>query len=599
MTITGGTALGKDEIDRMVKEAEEFAAEDHKRREAPRPATRPISSPTRSTSRWASTATRSRGRSGRADHSNEALKEALKDRGGRRGDAERGQRGRDGGLPAASARPCTSSPGAEAAAGAPGPSRTAIPGDASSATTRSSRARSSTREARRSGRMTDDARRAGEQGHRQAPVRAADRGGGVRPMQAGRLHRRRAVVGRSRRQTGHPTTARTRPGRVREHLQRLQAEFDNYRKRVLQEQTYAVEMAAEPVMRRLLEVLDDFELALMHASENAGLRTDSCKGVELVYAKLLDALQAEGLERIAGRGQAVRPRAARGADADRRGRRASRTWPTSSARVHAARPGHPSRRRARRAGRECAMAATRSSGGSGSTRTTTRSSACPRTRARPRSRRPTASSRSSTIPTRTPGNKDAEERFKEISARLRRAGRRGEAHELRPGARDGRVGYGLRRVPGRSGGPGGGSAVPGGVRFEDRGGRPRRPARRHVRRRRGRGRQRQQRRSAAPISRPTSKLSFEDAMAGTTVPVTLTGPAPCHDLPRLAARAPGTQPVTCPHVRRRPARSRVNQGFFSMAQTVPACAAARAGSSRPRARPAPAPACSDAPGRSR
>ena len=34
MTITGGTALGKDEIDRMVKEAETFAAEDHKRREA-------------------------------------------------------------------------------------------------------------------------------------------------------------------------------------------------------------------------------------------------------------------------------------------------------------------------------------------------------------------------------------------------------------------------------------------------------------------------------------------------------------------------------------------------------------------------------------
>ncbi len=33
MTITGGTALGKDEIDRMMKEAEQFAAEDHKRRE--------------------------------------------------------------------------------------------------------------------------------------------------------------------------------------------------------------------------------------------------------------------------------------------------------------------------------------------------------------------------------------------------------------------------------------------------------------------------------------------------------------------------------------------------------------------------------------
>ncbi len=89
---------------------------------------------------------------------------------------------------------------------------------------------------------------------------------------------------------------------LREHLQRLQAEFDNYRKRVLREQTAAVEMASEPVMRRLLEVLDDFELALMHAGEDV----DSdrlLKGVELVYAKLLDALQAEGLERIQAEGR--------------------------------------------------------------------------------------------------------------------------------------------------------------------------------------------------------------------------------------------------------------------------------------------------------
>ncbi|HET9724790.1 MAG TPA: molecular chaperone DnaK [Actinomycetota bacterium] len=34
MTITGGTALSKDDIDRMVQDAEKFAAEDHERREA-------------------------------------------------------------------------------------------------------------------------------------------------------------------------------------------------------------------------------------------------------------------------------------------------------------------------------------------------------------------------------------------------------------------------------------------------------------------------------------------------------------------------------------------------------------------------------------
>ena len=34
MTVTGGSALGRDDIDRMVREAEAHAEEDHKRREA-------------------------------------------------------------------------------------------------------------------------------------------------------------------------------------------------------------------------------------------------------------------------------------------------------------------------------------------------------------------------------------------------------------------------------------------------------------------------------------------------------------------------------------------------------------------------------------
>ena len=95
------------------------------------------------------------------------------------------------------------------------------------------------------------------------------------------------------------------------HLQRLQAEFDNYRKRVLREQTSAVERAAEPVMRRLLEVLDDFELAILSSKGMAGEDQPDLerfeKGVELVYAKLVDALKAEGLERIDAEGQPFDP----------------------------------------------------------------------------------------------------------------------------------------------------------------------------------------------------------------------------------------------------------------------------------------------------
>lgn len=92
----------------------------------------------------------------------------------------------------------------------------------------------------------------------------------------------------------------------REHLQRLQAEFANYRKRVLREQTTAVEQASRPVFRRLLEVLDDFDLALMHAQDRPDFDR-FLHGVELVYAKLLDTLRAEGLEQMDAQGKPFDP----------------------------------------------------------------------------------------------------------------------------------------------------------------------------------------------------------------------------------------------------------------------------------------------------
>lgn len=100
--------------------------------------------------------------------------------------------------------------------------------------------------------------------------------------------------------------ARRQAAEYRDHLQRLAADFDNYRKRVLKEQTRAVEMAAEPFVRRLLEVLDEFELALMAAERKPDL-DNFLHGVELVYAKLLDILRSEGLERIDAEGKPFDP----------------------------------------------------------------------------------------------------------------------------------------------------------------------------------------------------------------------------------------------------------------------------------------------------
>jgi molecular chaperone GrpE len=100
--------------------------------------------------------------------------------------------------------------------------------------------------------------------------------------------------------------ARAEAAEYREHLQRLQAEFENYRKRVIREQTRAVEFASEPLVSRILEVVDEFELALVAAEQRPDF-DKFLRGVEIVYAKLLDLLRAEGLERIDAQGQPFDP----------------------------------------------------------------------------------------------------------------------------------------------------------------------------------------------------------------------------------------------------------------------------------------------------
>ena len=80
-------------------------------------------------------------------------------------------------------------------------------------------------------------------------------------------------------------------------LRRVQAEFENYRKRILKEQTSLVERATAGVVERMLPVLDDFELALMAADRTKDYES-MVRGVEIVYSKLREVLEKEGLERI-------------------------------------------------------------------------------------------------------------------------------------------------------------------------------------------------------------------------------------------------------------------------------------------------------------
>jgi molecular chaperone DnaJ len=165
-------------------------------------------------------------------------------------------------------------------------------------------------------------------------------------------------------------------------------------------------------------------------------------------------------------------------------------------------------------------------------------------------------------PDANPGNADAEDRFKQISA----------AYDVL-GDEEKRKAYDRVREMGSAGFagfPGGaGAGRPGGARYEQVdfdledllgmfGGSGRGRA--------GRGRARPQR--GADLETDVT-ISFDDAMRGTTVPVKVTGPATCHTCKGTGAE-PGTTATVCPECGGAGSVV-VNQGFFSMERPCPRC----------------------------
>jgi molecular chaperone GrpE len=81
-----------------------------------------------------------------------------------------------------------------------------------------------------------------------------------------------------------------------DRLQRLAAEFDNFRKRSAREQAALSERANERLVKELLPVLDDLGRALEAATEHEEAKLE--EGVRLVHRALSDVLTKEGLAEI-------------------------------------------------------------------------------------------------------------------------------------------------------------------------------------------------------------------------------------------------------------------------------------------------------------
>ena len=80
-------------------------------------------------------------------------------------------------------------------------------------------------------------------------------------------------------------------------LQRLKAEFDNYRKRVARDEKERAARTAERLLSSLVPILDDLERALEAAAEHEEAKLE--EGVRLVYRSLADLLAREGLVEVA------------------------------------------------------------------------------------------------------------------------------------------------------------------------------------------------------------------------------------------------------------------------------------------------------------
>lgn len=87
---------------------------------------------------------------------------------------------------------------------------------------------------------------------------------------------------------------------------RLQADFDNFRRRSRIELEASAKYRAQSVITDLLPAIDNFERAMKMEVENDQAKS-LMQGVEMVYRSLLDALKNEGVEVIEAVGKEFDP----------------------------------------------------------------------------------------------------------------------------------------------------------------------------------------------------------------------------------------------------------------------------------------------------
>jgi molecular chaperone GrpE len=81
-------------------------------------------------------------------------------------------------------------------------------------------------------------------------------------------------------------------------LQRERAEFTNYKRRTAEEREAMLGLAAEGLIRKVLAVADDFDLAVEHRPDDGGAEGGWVEGIVAIDRKLRQLLESEGVTAI-------------------------------------------------------------------------------------------------------------------------------------------------------------------------------------------------------------------------------------------------------------------------------------------------------------
>ena len=90
---------------------------------------------------------------------------------------------------------------------------------------------------------------------------------------------------------------------LKSHIQRLQADFDNFRKQGEKQKQDLIRYANEGLIVKFLDIYEDMERALENSSNEEELR----EGLELIYSKMKNTLEKEGVEEIPAVGEKFDP----------------------------------------------------------------------------------------------------------------------------------------------------------------------------------------------------------------------------------------------------------------------------------------------------